>query len=469
MNNLLKLLLFIFNFSIYCKIYISDSIKPYFNNGYSYGDLKSLKNLIDIFTEDKYFPDPGNFLLVELKYNENDKKYTCDEDDLNLEITVKDDNTMIKNFKFKNNNIFQEYKEYNNHDEGSLFKITVKNDLNNIRSYYIYSTKLGRHKIHSRYFYVSLENNEDIIEFETIYCFGINIVEEFFKNCTNLKKVKFTNYNKNNENELKNFTNISFHSLFEGCDNLEDVNIENLIITGAENMFKDCKKLKNIKFNNSHKKLEFSYTFENCENLEKVEFTNPEKNNIIISSNSFKNCKKLENINVDYLNVFNFFKNCFQDCKNLKKLKLVIDESKFSEPYFITKEDKKPLHNYIEFDDSTKNTNLDELEIVTKDNFELTEDNKNHIKKIVKNNKMNKFTLNGKSIKVENDCNLDDFISNPDGYLNDNPQYIWKDIPNIPNINKDINTEDIKEANSCLSCCGKCFKCCCCCNKNNNR
>ena len=48
------------------------------------------------------------------------------------------------------------------------------------------------------------------------------------------------------------------------------------------------------------------------------------------------------------------------------------------------------------------------------------------------------------------------------GYLNDNPQYIWKDIPNIPNINKDINTEDIKEANSCLSCCGKCFKCCCC-------
>ena len=462
MNNLLKLLLFIFNFSIYCKIYISDSIKSYFNNGHHASDLKSLKNLIDVFTENKYFTDPGNFLLVELKYNENNKKYTCDEDDLNLEITVKDDNTMIKNFKFKNNNIFQEYKENPNYDEGSLFKITVKDNLNNIKSYYIYSTKLGRHTIHNKYFWVSLENNRDIIEFETIYCFGINIVNDFFKNCKNLKKVKFTNYNKNNENEIKKLINISFHCLFEGCDNLADVNIENLIITNAENMFKDCKKLKNIKFNNSLNNLEFSSTFENCENLENVEFTNPEKNNIIISSNSFKNCKKLQNINVDYLNVFNFFKNCFQDCENLKKIKLVIDESKFSEPYFITKEDKKPLHDYIKFDDSTKNTNLEELEIVTKDNFELTEDNKNHIKKIVKNNKINKFTLNGKSIKVENDCNLDDFISNPDCYLNDNPQYIWKDqIPSINNIDNKINTENIK-GNSCLICCGKCCSKCCC-------
>jgi len=463
MRLLIKLLFFIFNFSIYSKIYISDSIKLYFNNDPD-RNFKSLTNLIDVFTEDNYFPDPGNFLLVELKYNENDKKYICNEDGLNLEIIVNDDNTMTKNFKFKDKRIFQEYKYkgYHEHDEGSLFKITVKNNSNNIKSYYIYSTKLGMHNIYNRYFCVSLENNENIIEFETIYCFGINIVDDFFKNCKNLKKVKFTNYNKNKENEIKDF--ISFHRLFEGCDNLEDVNIENLIITGAENMFKDCKKLKNIKFNNSLNNLEFCSTFENCENLENIDFTNPEKNNIIISSNSFKNCKKLKNINVDYLYVFNYFKNCFQNCKNLKKLKLVIDESKFSQPYFQAKEGKIPdqnTNNYLEFDDSTKNTNLEELEIVTKDNFELTEDNKNHIKKIVKNNKMNKFTLNGKSIKVENGCNLDGFISNPDGYLNDNPQFIWKDtIPYIPNIDNKINTEDIK-GSSCLLCCCKCCSKCC--------
>jgi hypothetical protein len=234
-------------------------------------------------------------------------------------------------------------------------------------------------------------------------------------------------------------------------------------------MFKDCEKLKNIKFNNSFNKLGFSHTFENCENLENIDFTNPEKNNIIICSNSFKNCKKLKNINIDYLNVFNIFENCFQDCKNLKKIKLVIDESKFSQPYFEAKEGKltdQNTNNYLKFENSTKNTNLEELEIITKDNFELTEDNKNHIKKIVKNNKINKFTFNGKSIKVEDDVNLDDFISNPDGYLNNNPQFIWKNpIPYIPKIDNNINNEDIK-GNSCLLCFGKCCtNCCCCCHK----
>lgn len=405
MDNLLKLLLFIFNFSIYSKIYISNSIKSYFNNGYPNNSVKSLKHLERCFTENEFLPDPGNFLLVEFKYDENEKKYTCDEDDLKLKITVKDDNTMTKNFNFKNGNIFEEYKEYNKRDEGSLFKITVKDNLNNIKSYYIYSTKLGMHYVSNRRFLVSFENNEDIIEFKTIYCFGINIMKDFFKNCKNLKKVKFTNYNKNTEKKIKKFLNIDFYCLFEGCHNLQDVNIENLLVTSAHNMFKDCKMLKNIKFNNSLKQLQFSSTFENCENLEKIDFTNPEKNNIVICNDSFNNCKKLENINVDYLYVFNIFKNCFKDCESLKKIKLVIDESKFSQPYFLVKEGKEPdqnINNYIEFDNSTKNTNLEEIEIVTKDNFKLTEDNKNHIKKIVKNNKMNKFTLNGRSIKVEN-------------------------------------------------------------------
>ena len=463
-----KLLFFILNFSIYSKIWISDSIKSYFNNWEPDSNIKSLKHLKDIFTENKYFSNPGNFLLVEFKYNENDKKYICNEDDLNLEINVNDDNSMTKNFNFKNGNIFEEYEEYNKRDEGSLFKITVKDNLNNIKSYYIYSTFLGKHNRYNNPFYITLENNKNIIEFEHIYCFGINIIDDFFKNCTNLKKVKFINYNKNNENELKKNINIRFYSLFEGCKNLEDVNIENLIITNAGNMFKDCEKLKNIKFNNSFNKLGFSHTFENCENLENIDFTNPEKNNIIICSNSFKNCKKLKNINIDYLNVFNIFENCFQDCKNLKKIKLVIDESKFSQPYFEAKEGKltdQNTNNYLKFENSTKNTNLEELEIITKDNFELTEDNKNHIKKIVKNNKINKFTFNGKSIKVENKVNLDDFISNPDGYLNDNPQFIWKDQIPIPKIDDNINNKSIKGI-SCLLCFGKCCtNCCCCCHK----
>ena len=471
MNNLLKLLLFIFNFSIYSKIYISNSIKSYFNNGYSDSNVKSLKYLEKCFTENIFFSNPGNFLLVEFKYDENEKKYTCNENDLNLEININDDNSMTKNFKFKNNNIFEEFKEYIGDDEGSLFKITVKYNLNNIKSYYIYSTKLGMHYVSNRRFLVSFENNEDIIEFETIYCFGINKMEDFFKNCTNLKKVKFINHNKNNEKKIENSEYISFYGLFEGCHNLQDVDIENLSMTNAHCMFKDCKMLKNIKFNNSLKKLQFSSTFENCENLENIDFTNPEKNNIVICNDSFNNCKKLKNINIDYLYVFNIFENCFQNCENLKKIKLVIDESKFSQPYFESKEGKiagQNTNNYIEFDDSTKNTNLEELEIVTKDNFELTEDNKNHIKKIVKNNKINKFTFNGKSIKVENKVNLDDFISNPDGYLNDNPQFIWKDQIPIPKIDDNINNKSIKGI-SCLLCFGKCCtNCCCCCHKKNN-
>ena len=142
MRLLTKLLFFIFNFSIYCKIYISDSIKSYFNNGYPDDNIKSFKNLKKVFTEDIFFSNPGNFLLVEFKYNENDKKYTCDEYGLNLEIIVNDDNSMTKNFKFKDNSIFKEYKGYHENDEGSLFKITVKNNINNTKSYYIYSTKL---------------------------------------------------------------------------------------------------------------------------------------------------------------------------------------------------------------------------------------------------------------------------------------------------------------------------------------
>ena len=60
-----KLLFFILNFSIYSKIWISDSIKSYFNNWEPDSNIKSLKHLKDIFTENKYFSNPGNFLLVE--------------------------------------------------------------------------------------------------------------------------------------------------------------------------------------------------------------------------------------------------------------------------------------------------------------------------------------------------------------------------------------------------------------------
>ena len=89
-----------------------------------------------------------------------------------------------------------------------------------------------------------------------------------------------------------------------------------------------------------------------------------------------------------------------------------------------------------------------------------------YLENIVKDANIKKFTFNGYSIYIQDGVDLKEFMSDPKGYLERNPQFKYIEEPNqsyqnLENVNVDKNQL------GCLSCCSKCFSnCCCCCHKN---
>lgn len=81
-----------------------------------------------------------------------------------------------------------------------------------------------------------------------------------FRNCRNLKKIKFN----------KNLKEIGSHA-FQGCESLKSVTIPNSVKKLSSGVFADCTNLTKVKLSNKLTKIE-NHMFENCTSLEEVRF-----------------------------------------------------------------------------------------------------------------------------------------------------------------------------------------------------
>ena len=139
-------------------------------------------------------------------------------------------------------------------------------------------------------------------------------------------------------------------SAFEYCDNLENINFNNVtkIMYGA---FANCKNISNINLEKVNK-IE-QYAFLNCISLKKVQFSSDLSE---IGLNGFENCINLETINIpqnindlheDYYDDY-----VFKNCNNLKNISIDSNNQKYivNDNAFYTKDYKmliKQLDNKI--------------------------------------------------------------------------------------------------------------------------
>lgn len=216
---------------------------------------------------------------------------------------------------------------FGNLTDEQIEKIQNKEDLNFVN----YDDKINR-LITAKYFktipdYIDeifdgcFENN-DKIEYADLT--KLKCGERTFKNCINLKTVKF----------IDSDVNKIMNSCFEGCVNLVSVNLPQAIKTIGMFAFKGCKKL--LKINTEHIEFFAKGCFEGCENLEKIklakiksipelfmkncnirEITIPE-NVIFIGKYAFENCKNLQTVNVMSSKITKIQENCFLNCMSLK-------------------------------------------------------------------------------------------------------------------------------------------------------
>ena len=120
----------------------------------------------------------------------------------------------------------------------------------------------------------------------------------------------------------------SMLGMFKGCENLIDVDLTNLNTSRLENinsLFEGCNNLENVNFFNKqlYKIRETENLFNGCENL--VEIENLDKINIPTirkANNMFKNCKVIRNINLSsiYLDKAENAKDIFHGCDKLEIL-----------------------------------------------------------------------------------------------------------------------------------------------------
>ena len=169
-------------------------------------------------------------------------------------------------------------------------------------------------------------NNEDIVEFYAPYSLGE--VQDFaFNNCTNLKKIEFSNVDSignqtfRNCYSLESFKVDSLNYLgaeaFSLCGNLREVEINQGNIRNIErSTFGSCKSLKKVKLPDSIESIG-GLAFYGCENLEKIKLP---KSLRIINLNAFSKCSNLSEITFP-ANLISIEENAFRECKNLRKVK----------------------------------------------------------------------------------------------------------------------------------------------------
>ena len=188
--------------------------------------------------------------------------------------------------------------------EKFIEELIIDNELKTPSTHYI-SLEPGLHKI-----MISLNVNK------------LNSTAKMFYGMSNMIDLKIT----------KNFGNENLESMkemFKDCKNLKTVVFENhnyKYITDLSHMFENCISLTSLKlpFFVSKKLENISYMFSNCTSLKSIDIQNINTINIKDLSGLFYGCSSLESLNLSAFNTKNaiYIEYMFSGCSSLKSLDL---------------------------------------------------------------------------------------------------------------------------------------------------
>lgn len=183
-----------------------------------------------------------------------------------------------------------------------------------------------------------LENLETIHNINSEKCTNFNFA---FSSC---KKLKTVNIDTSSAEYII--------QMFDGCSEIDNLNLKTDNVVNFSRAFEDCKKLKNINLSNFSKGMSFDGMFSGCESLEEIDFRNEISTDEEYLSHKpfdgmFRRCLSLETIKgLDFGGYYTYpdhtyevYYNSFTECYNLinldiKNIKLSLDlrwSSKLSE------------------------------------------------------------------------------------------------------------------------------------------
>ena len=473
-------------YSIYKKVKMGDDYlyAPItdFEKEIFYRDTKIYKNgRVEIKKTMKSLFDSGNWVLIRVITNDN------------------------KEFYAFINNIFPYY--YGSNLWGPLAYGSKFKEL-----YIIYSN------IQSIPFLTSSEDQTyyDFIDLKGLnfeYNTNIELIN-WFLNAKSLKKFK----------NIPKFTDgINISKMLNGCESLEEISLGNNKIYSASNCFQGCSNLKNIDLTNTYidKNANLKYMFEDCKNIEKIEgieqlvtkddkpdveymFKNANIKHLDLSQwgTNIKPEGMLKNGKVKSLKLFNlkkileyYIEICKKEIpklekrinnneKDLKEYRKKLEELEQIE--LKTEDDKKAIKNFNELIETKKDDikkkkdmikqyqdeiagngkGLNILEDSTVDelyiNEEFMPEDKKDLDRLVGNNcTVGMIYIVDKDGKCKKYKDFNDYKNNIE-YKDEEQHNIPINQPQQPEI---IKEKEIQKPNSCITCCGKCFKSCCCCCK----
>ena len=247
-------------------------------NSYPWKAIKSkyiLKIILDNISKKKFFNIIRyNKLLKELlDININDYKTYYEK----IEIELIPLNKKDKKDKISFINIKEKYKSY--------YHIYFNNDKNEIKQ--TYYTK-----------------NDNIKKIKIIIDKEIKNFEDLFYDCSDIEKITFINFNKNNINNMI--------SMFSGCSSLKELNLNNFNTTNVTNMngmFFGCSSLKELnlnKFNTSNVN-DMNGMFFGCSSLKDLNLNNFNTKNVTDMRYMFSGCSEdlKQKIKSEYKNIKN--------------------------------------------------------------------------------------------------------------------------------------------------------------------
>jgi surface protein len=180
---------------------------------------------------------------------------------------------------FYNNRLQREFKAYTTiKDHVNKIDIFISSDINRMILFdycHFPKIKICGNNMQIKYIDFSwlFSHCDDLIEIniENINCTDLTTLSHMFEYCTSLKKINL------NTIDTKEVTNMSY--MFKGCISLEDVNISNFRtdnLNDTSHMFEGCCSLKKLNLNNfiSYGKRDMSYMFYMCCQLNELNIDN---------------------------------------------------------------------------------------------------------------------------------------------------------------------------------------------------
>ena len=410
--------------------------------------------IIDRIRETENNKNDTYFIIAEFDYDEKSKTFSLkkngdtDLDNFDLKITIEENGLFKKDFKYNNNKI-KESKNEEETDEGHLFHIKIKNIYNSqYEEHYIYATSLF---FYDKNYWASIFSKNTLLKcFKSIYCFGYRIDHHsLFNECENLYYVKLDNFNNFSKDNIKKYIQqnaekykYNNRDIFRKCNSLTEIDLRLFISSSIYNI--SPANIKHLYINNCIQGFRIlDSCFNNCGNLEKIEFTD-KKNPIEISSNAFNNCYKLKDLDCIF-KINGFFYSCFNNCRELKNLNLILDD------YCQTE-----INNNI-----FQGTNIQTVNIETTENFNI-ENNKTLFENLGKC-KSQYINFKNFTLEINKETNIMDFMKNPKKYSQKHQNYCKKNKKKENNVTSKydytvkIQNNNTKNTNN--GCC--CQKCCC--------